>query len=94
MSLLPYDISRCPARHGCPDKADCLRHTAPGLPDGFQPRLEGRRVQSCQLPGDDIPVIAPHHFQPTARQREPKSDIPRSPAVGFHLLGLLIGEDQ
>lgn len=40
MSLLPYDVSRCPARHGCQDKADCLRHTAPGRPDGFQPRID------------------------------------------------------
>ena len=31
-------------------------------------------------------------IQPTARKREPKSDFPRSPAAGFHPLGVLIGE--
>jgi hypothetical protein len=40
MTTLPYDISRCPARHVCPDKADCLRHTAPGRTDGFQSILD------------------------------------------------------
>ena len=52
-----------------------------------------RKVNALSIQTDAHKELRAAISKPTARQREPKSGIPRPPAAGFQFLGVLIGEN-